>query len=132
MVCKQLADLGVMEPVGDRVRNRWPVATTSMAGGDNNGKDSDDVSRRGFLNHAGEVAVAVGTVSVVAGGVRMIVPNVDQGRLSRMSPGTPGDFEMGTVTWLAELELFVIREQGSFGAFSSADDDKRRMYVAMD
>ena len=86
---------------------------------DGNGKDSDDVSRHEFLNHAGKIAVAAGTVGVIAGGVRMAMPNVDQGRPRRVSLGSPGDFKMGTVTWLAELELFVIREQGGFGAFSS-------------
>jgi hypothetical protein len=79
-----------------------------MVGGDNNGEDLDGVSRRQFLDHAGKVAVATGTDGVIAGGVRMTVPNLDQRRPSRVNLGSPGDFKMGTATWLAELELFVI------------------------
>jgi Rieske Fe-S protein len=47
------------------------------------------------------------------------MPNVEAGASRQVSLGTPADFKMGTVTWLKEVELFVVRTSDGVGVFSS-------------
>jgi len=80
---------------------------------------SDNLSRRDFLTRAGQAAVVATTATAAAGTVSLALPNVEEGRPRRLLLGTPADFKMGTVTWLEEHELFVLRSVDGFGAFSS-------------
>lgn len=80
---------------------------------------SDKLSRRDFMTRAGQAAVGATAATAAAGGVALAIPNVEEGRPRRLLLGTPADFKMGTVTWLAEHELFVVRTVDGVGAFSS-------------
>jgi cytochrome b6-f complex iron-sulfur subunit len=77
------------------------------------------LSRRELLVRAGEVTLAACLVGTTAGALRLATPNVEADRAQHALLGTPADFKMGTVTWLKEHELFVVRSGDGFGAFSS-------------
>jgi cytochrome b6-f complex iron-sulfur subunit len=77
------------------------------------------VSRREFIARVGDVALATCLVGSGAGALRLAKPNVEAGSVRQVSLGTPGDFKMGTATWLKEHELFVVRTGDGFGCFSS-------------
>ncbi|HEY3446671.1 MAG TPA: Rieske 2Fe-2S domain-containing protein [Myxococcales bacterium] len=77
------------------------------------------MSRRDFLAGATSViAVGCGAAAVV-GSVRFAVPETTEGASLRFPLGLPSDFKARTVTWLRERELFVLRDEKGFGAFSS-------------
>ncbi|OGQ90299.1 MAG: hypothetical protein A2289_14165 [Deltaproteobacteria bacterium RIFOXYA12_FULL_58_15] len=77
------------------------------------------VSRREFISQAGRVAVVVAGTGVVVGGVRVAIPNAAPGASRHVLLGNVGDFRVGTVTWLRDLELFVLRSSEGIGVFSS-------------
>lgn len=78
-----------------------------------------DLSRRDFLVRATTtVAAGCGLVAAI-GSVRFAVPETTEGAGQRFPLGLPSDFKARTVTWLRERELFVLRDEKGFGAFSS-------------
>lgn len=76
-------------------------------------------SRRDFLSKAGIVAVCACAAGAVAGSVRLAVPDFYDGPPERFPLGKPSDFKTGTLTWIREKELFVLRNEAGFGVFSS-------------
>ena len=58
-------------------------------------------------------------LSAVVGGVRVAVPDFDEGLPQRFPLGRPADFKMNTLTWLQDRDLFVVRNEEGMGAFSS-------------
>lgn len=92
------------------------------AGHDPDGKVQQSTagpSRRDLLTAAGHATVAAAILGATGGAIRFVMPNVDEGRPSRVPLGSPADFKMGTLSWLKETELFVVRGLAGFGAFSS-------------
>jgi cytochrome b6-f complex iron-sulfur subunit len=83
------------------------------------GEPPDSLSRRDFVTRAGRAVVGATATTAVAGGVGLALPNHGEGRPRRLLLGTRSDFKMGTLTWLEEHELFVVRQVDGFGAFSS-------------
>jgi Rieske Fe-S protein len=57
-------------------------------------------------------------LSAVAGGVRVAVPNFEEGLPKRFPLGRPSDFKMNTLIWLQDRDLFVMRNEDGMGAFS--------------
>jgi Rieske Fe-S protein len=55
----------------------------------------------------------------LAGAVRFAIPEIKEGPPRRFPVGKPADFKIRTLTWLRRHDLFVIRDQEGFGAFSS-------------
>ncbi len=78
----------------------------------------DGTSRRDFLARAGHAVAGVCALSAVAGGVRVAVPDFDEGPARRFPLGRLSHFKMNTLTWLQDRDLFVVRNEGGMGAFS--------------
>jgi cytochrome b6-f complex iron-sulfur subunit len=76
-------------------------------------------SRRTFLVRAGNWAVGACVLGAAAGSLRLAVPDFFEGPPERFPLGLPSDFKTGTLTWLPDRQLFVLREGRGFGAFSS-------------
>jgi Rieske Fe-S protein len=76
------------------------------------------ITRRDLLASAGLGLAAVCGAGLVVGAVRFASPETTSGA-SRFPLGTPADFKARTVTWLRDRELFVLRDEKGFGAFSS-------------
>jgi len=79
----------------------------------------DTASRRDFLTLAGQAAVGVCACTALAGSLRLALPDFYDGPPEVFALGTPADFKTGTLTWLNENDLFVVRDSQGFGAFSS-------------
>jgi len=80
---------------------------------------ASEMTRRDFLATAGIGVAAVCGAGAVVGAVRFAIPQTSAGASARFPLGTPADFKARTVTWLRERELFVLRDEKGFGAFSS-------------
>ncbi|MBI5543706.1 MAG: Rieske (2Fe-2S) protein [Deltaproteobacteria bacterium] len=78
-----------------------------------------ELTRRDFLASAGTWVVAACGAGAVAGAVRFSLPETTEGAAQRFALGTPADFKARTVTWLRDHQLFVVRDEKGFGAFSS-------------
>ena len=76
-------------------------------------------SRRQFLARAGNWTVLACALGAVAGSVRLASPDFSEGPPERFPLGLPSDFKTGTLTWLADQQLFVLRDGMGFGVFSS-------------
>ncbi len=76
-------------------------------------------SRRDFLSRAGGVALAAIGLGAVGVAARFFLPSGGGGAAAQVPIGVPGDFKVGSLNWLREQELFVVRDEQGFGAFSS-------------
>lgn len=74
-------------------------------------------SRRIFL--AGMFAFTVTIVSIGAGILRFLVPNVEFGKPKRFKVGMPQDFPDKTATYIADQKVFIIRDGNSYMAISA-------------
>jgi cytochrome b6-f complex iron-sulfur subunit len=77
------------------------------------------VTRRDLLSTAGTWIVGLCGAGALVSATRFAVPETTEGPLRHLSLGVPSDFKMRTVTWLREPQLFVVRDERGFGAFSS-------------
>jgi cytochrome b6-f complex iron-sulfur subunit len=75
-------------------------------------------SRREFLTRAGEAALWASGAGSAMAAVRFALPDIVASAPERFALGTPADFKVRTVTWLRDRELFVVRDEQGFGAFS--------------
>jgi cytochrome b6-f complex iron-sulfur subunit len=94
-------------PESKASENNQPVVQTNTS------------SRRDFLTLAGQAAVGVCACTALAGSLRLALPDFYDGPPEVFALGTPADFKTGTMTWLNENDLFVVRDNLGFGAFSS-------------
>ena len=76
-------------------------------------------SRRQFLVRAGKWSVCACALSAAAGSLRLAHPDFFDGPPERFPLGTPADFKTGTLTWLPDRQIFVLRQGTGFAAFSS-------------
>lgn len=76
-------------------------------------------SRRQFLVQAGNWAVCACALGAAAGSVRLASPDFHEGAPRRFPLGLPSDFKTGTLTWLQDRQLFVLRDGRGLAAFSS-------------
>lgn len=76
------------------------------------------VPRRNLLT-AGSWLIAACGVGAVIGTARFVIPETTDQAIYRFPLGSIADFKMSTVTWIREKEIFVIRDQRGWGAFSS-------------
>jgi cytochrome b6-f complex iron-sulfur subunit len=76
-------------------------------------------SRRQFLVRAGNWTVFACALGAAAGSVRLAAPDFFEGPPERFPLGLPSDFKTGTLTWLQDKQIFVLRDGGGFAAFSS-------------
>lgn len=74
-------------------------------------------SRRMFL--AGMFAFVITIVSIGAGVLRFLIPNVEFGKPKRFKVGMPSDFPDKTATYVADQKIFVIRDGNSYMALSA-------------
>ncbi|MBN2498580.1 MAG: Rieske (2Fe-2S) protein [Deltaproteobacteria bacterium] len=81
--------------------------------------DADGPSRRDFLVGSGRAVLCACALGAAAGSLRLAIPRVQDGPPARFPVGRPGDFQMRTLTWLRERDLFVLRDEGGFGAMSA-------------
>ena len=77
------------------------------------------MNRRDFLTSTGHILVGACTLSAVAGGIRLAVPDFALDLPERFPLGAPADFMMNTLTWLRDRDLFVMRNHQGVGVFSS-------------
>jgi Rieske Fe-S protein len=76
-------------------------------------------ARRDFLAQAGGTALALAGLGAVGVALRFSQPPGSSNAAQRFSIGVAGDFKVRSLTWLRERELFVVRDEQGFGAFSS-------------
>jgi cytochrome b6-f complex iron-sulfur subunit len=83
-------------------------------------QDQNEVSRRGFLQLTlGWLAGAFAIAASAAGAVRFLVPNVlyEPGRIFKA--GRPDDFPDGSVTFLEEERVFMVRQGNAYRCLSA-------------
>jgi nitrite reductase/ring-hydroxylating ferredoxin subunit len=78
-----------------------------------------ELTRRDLLSRAGTWALVACGAGATVGCLRFALPETTEGQPRRFPLGTPADFKARTITWLREHELFVVRDDRGFGAFSS-------------
>jgi cytochrome b6-f complex iron-sulfur subunit len=85
-----------------------------------NGKADNGVSRRGFLELTlGWLAATFAAVDSAAAGVRFLVPNVLYEPSLRFRAGKPDDYPDGSVTFLEDERVFLIRRGNTFRCLSA-------------
>jgi cytochrome b6-f complex iron-sulfur subunit len=79
-----------------------------------------DVSRRGFVQLTlGWLASAFAVVASTAGTVRFLVPNVLFEPSQRFKAGKPEDYPDGSVTFMEDERVFLVRKGNTFRCLSS-------------
>ena len=79
-----------------------------------------DVSRRSFVRLTlGWLASAFAVVASTAGTVRFLVPNVLFEPSQRFKAGKPDDFPDGSVTFMEDERVFLVRKGNTFRCLSS-------------
>jgi len=81
--------------------------------------DGNGVTRRDFLVTTGWAALFVSLASAAAGMVRFLSPNVLFEGPTKVKIGRPDDYSPGTVTYLEESKLFILRDGTGFRALSA-------------
>jgi len=83
-------------------------------------KDQKDVSRRGFVQLTlGWLAGAFAIVAAGAGAVRFLVPNVLFEPSEIFKAGRPDDFPDGSVTFLEDERVFLVRQGNTYRCLSA-------------
>ena len=77
------------------------------------------LSRRDLLGLVSKVVVGGAALVCGAGALRLAMPNAREDRPPPVCVGSPADFRMGTTTFLAAHELFVLHAEAGFAAISS-------------
>lgn len=79
-----------------------------------------DVSRRSFVRLTlGWLASAFAVVASMAGTVRFLVPNVLFEPSQRFKAGKPDDYPDGSVTFMEDERVFLVRKGNTFRCLSS-------------
>lgn len=94
------------------------AAREALLGGGGPGAEPPS-SRRQFLVQAGNWTVFACALGAAAGSLRLASPDFFEGPPERFPLGLPSDFKTGTLTWLQDRQLFVLRDGRGFAAFSS-------------
>jgi cytochrome b6-f complex iron-sulfur subunit len=82
--------------------------------------DKDNVSRRGFFQLTlGWLAGAFAVAASTAGAVRFLVPNVLFEPSQRFKAGKPEDYPDGSVTFLEDERVFLVRQGNTFRCLSA-------------
>jgi cytochrome b6-f complex iron-sulfur subunit len=87
--------------------------------GKNPQSDSKGMTRRDLLVSAGWGALLISMASAAAGMFRFLSPNVLFEGPTKVKIGQPGDYSPGTVTFLEENRLFILRDGKGFRALSA-------------
>lgn len=90
-----------------------------LGSGDGSADAEPPSSRRQFLVRTGKWSVWACALGAAAGSLRLASPDFFEGPPERFPLGLPSDFKTGTLTWLPDRQLFVLRDGTGFGAFSS-------------
>ncbi|HOX45717.1 MAG TPA: Rieske (2Fe-2S) protein [Myxococcota bacterium] len=75
--------------------------------------------RREFLARLGAWVAGGAGLAALAGAVRFVSTDVRAGPAARFALGLAADFKIRTLTWLRRRDLFVLHDDGGFGAFSA-------------
>lgn len=75
------------------------------------------VSRKYFL--VGLTAFLVSLVSIFAGLLRFMIPNVEFGKPRRFKVGMPSDFPDKAATYVPDQKIFIVRDGNTFLALSA-------------
>jgi len=82
--------------------------------------DKDGVSRRGFFQLSlGWIAGSLAAAATAAAVVRFLVPNVLFEPGQRFKAGTPDDYPDGSITFLEDERVFLVRRGNSFRCLSA-------------
>ena len=82
--------------------------------------DKNGVSRRGFFQLTlGWLAGAFAVAASTAGAVRFLVPNVLFEPSQRFKAGKPEDYPDGSVTFLEDERVFLVRQGNTFRCLSA-------------
>lgn len=86
----------------------------------NNPNNDDNVSRRGFLQLTlGWAAGAFAAIAASAGTLRFLIPNVLFEPSQLFKAGRPDDYADGSVTFLDEERVFLVRQGNTFRCLSA-------------
>jgi nitrite reductase/ring-hydroxylating ferredoxin subunit len=80
---------------------------------------TDSLSRRDALVRMGRWLLGSASVAALVAVGRFLRPGVLAGPPHTYSIGRLSDFRVGTLTWLREYDLFVMRDETGLGAFST-------------
>ncbi len=75
--------------------------------------------RREFLVRVGAWVTGAAGLAALAGAVRFATPDFREGPAARFPLGPAADFKIRTLTWVRDRDLFVLHDDGGFGAFSA-------------
>lgn len=85
-----------------------------------NPSEPDDVSRRGFFQLTlGWLAGALAVAASATGAVRFLVPNVLFEPSQIFKAGKPDDFADGSVTFLEDERVFLVRQGNTYRCLSA-------------
>jgi nitrite reductase/ring-hydroxylating ferredoxin subunit len=79
----------------------------------------ESLSRRDVLLRMGRWLLGSASVAALVGAGRFLRPGILAGAPSIYPIGRLSDFRVGTLTWLRERELFVMRDETGLGVFST-------------
>jgi cytochrome b6-f complex iron-sulfur subunit len=78
-----------------------------------------DIGRRKFLDEVAAAALAVAGVGAVVVTVKYLTPNVLFEPPTSFRIGTPNDYPVNSVTYIADQQVYVVRTQAGFFAESA-------------
>jgi cytochrome b6-f complex iron-sulfur subunit len=81
--------------------------------------DKNEIPRRKFLNGAAAAALSLAGVGAVVVTVRYLSPNVLFEPSMRFSIGSPEKYPIGSVTYIADQEVYIVRTPAGIFAESS-------------
>ena len=80
----------------------------------------DNVSRRGFLRLTlGWLAGAFAVAASATGAIRFLIPNVLFEPSQRFKAGKPDDYTDGSVTFMEDERVFIVRQGNTFRCLSA-------------
>ncbi len=92
------------------------AALTTMGAEDKNGTAID---RRDFLNEIAAAALGIAAVGSAVVTIRYLSPNVLFEPPTSFRIGTPDDFSVNSVTYIADQQVYIVSTAGGFFAMSA-------------
>ncbi len=92
------------------------AALTTMGSQD---QDGTGIDRRDFLNEIAAVALGIAAVGSAVVTIRYLSPNVLFEPPTSFRIGTPDDFAVNSVTYIADQQVYIVSTAGGFFAMSA-------------
>jgi len=93
------------------------AASTTM--GSQDGENGTGIDRRDFLNEIAAAALGIAAVGSAVVTIRYLSPNVLFEPPTSFRIGTPDDFAVNSVTYIADQQVYIVSTAGGFFAMSA-------------